>query len=164
MADRESEEWAEKSKRIEVERMQAARALMEEKPERTNLAFLNPSNTKTKGWSRDPNVILASIERMGNRSLVFAICGVVLSILGRVGGMVASLNNLGLAGVAIDSLPSLIGFLGMGIGVIMAIIVISCEIIYKIKLGRKITAVMWTSIATIIVVGLYFVLSFVIVM
>ena len=72
----------------------------------------------------------------------------------------ASLNNLGLAGVAIDSLPSLIGFLGMGIGVIMAILVISCEIIYKIKLGRKITAVMWTSIATIVVVGLYVILSF----
>ena len=76
-ADAETEkEWA-KSKRIDEERMKAARALSDEKPDKVNLAFLGPNMTKVKGWSSNPNVILASIERMGNRSMALALGGIV---------------------------------------------------------------------------------------
>ena len=62
MADTETEEWAKKSKRIEAERMKAIRDLDENKADRANLGFLDANPTKVKGWSNDPNVILASAE------------------------------------------------------------------------------------------------------
>ncbi len=42
MADQETQAEWEKSKRIEAERMKAARAIAEEKPDKAYLAFLDP--------------------------------------------------------------------------------------------------------------------------
>lgn len=71
MADSDTEKWALKSKQIEAERMKAAEDLANQKPDKSNLAFLGPKATKVKGWSKDPDVISADAERMGNRALIF---------------------------------------------------------------------------------------------
>ena len=51
--------------------MKAAQDLEERKPDNSGLAFLDPKQTKVKGWSKDPDVVIADIERMGDRALIF---------------------------------------------------------------------------------------------
>lgn len=82
MVDKETElEW-EKSKRIEAERMKAARALNEEDKEaRVNSAFLEPENRKIHGFSRDENRILRSVEKMSEFSLGFVILGIITNTI-----------------------------------------------------------------------------------
>lgn len=159
MADKETEKEWEKSKRIDAERIKAARALSNEKQDKTNLAFLDPNMTKVKGWSSDPNVILASIERMGNRSMALALGGVVLSVIGYVGGMVTSSFRLGMAGVIISALPSGAGMILVGLAILMSLIVIGTEITYKIKSGRKFSSSFWTAVGTLVIVALYILIS-----
>lgn len=155
MADSETEQEWEKSKRIEAERMKAARALADSKPEKSGLEFLDPKKTKVKGWSNDTDVILASIERMGNRALILAVGGIVLSIIGAAGGTVSSINNLGLAGAIISDLPSMLGMLMIGIGILMALITIGVEVYYKLKAVRKLDSSFWTAVGAMVVVGVY---------
>lgn len=159
MADKETEKEWEKSKRIDAERMKAARALLNEKPDKVNLAFLDPNVTKVKGWSNDPNVIFASIERMGNRSMALAIGGIVLPVIGYVGGMVTSSFKLGMAGVIISALPSGAGMILVGLAILMSLIVIGTEIAYKIKNGRKFSSSFWTAVGTLVIVALYILIS-----
>ena len=64
MVDSEVEREWEKSKRIEAERMKAVRDLEERKPDGSGLALLDPKQTKVKGWSKDPDVVIADIERI----------------------------------------------------------------------------------------------------
>lgn len=155
MADEDSIKWAEKSKQIEAEKMKAARALVSEKQDKTNLAFLDPKTTKVKGWSNDFDVVMASAERIGNRSLLFAVGGIVLDIIGMVGGMVTSAFQLGVAGAIIAGLPSGIGYFCIGIGVLMAMVTVGCEIVFKVKKGKKFTSVIWSAVATIGVITVY---------
>ena len=155
MADVETEQEWEKSKRIEAERMKAAQALAESKPEKAGLEFLGPKKTKVKGWSNDPDVMIASAERMGNRALIFAIGGIVLSVIGYAGGMVGSGFNLGLAGAIISALPSGIGMLLMGIGVLMALVTMGVEVYHKIKAKRKLDSAFWTAVGAVGVVVVY---------
>ena len=151
MADSETEDWANKSRQIEAERMKAAKALEEEKPDKSGLAFLDPKATKVKGWSNDPDVIIANAERMGNRALIFAVCGAVLDIIGMVGSMVTSANDLGMGGLIISGLPSGIGMLGIGLAFLLAVITVGVEVFYKLKKGRKVTSATWSAGAAIAV-------------
>lgn len=161
MADEQTQvEW-EKSKRIEAERMKAARALADETPDKSNLAFLDPKATKVKGWSADSDVILADGEKVGNRSLIFAIAGIVLSVIGSMGSIVSTTFNLGLAGVILD-IPRWIGVVLMAIAVLMAIVSIVCEVYFKAKRKRKFSIAFWTSLCVVILVVLYFVVQWVV--
>lgn len=155
--DPEVEQEQEKAKRIETERMKAVRDLEKSEPDKANLAYLDPKRTKVKGWSKDPDVLAADIERMGNRALIVVISGVILSFIGFVGGMVTESNHLGAGGVIISALPNLGGVLLMGVGILIAIITIGVEIYLKLKKGRKLDSSFWTSVIAIIAVGLYFV-------
>ena len=77
MADRETELVWEKSKRIEAERTKAVKALEEGDRElRVNSAFLDPENTKIKGYSRDESRIIRSIEKASGLSIGFVILGI----------------------------------------------------------------------------------------
>lgn len=162
MADEQTEaEWA-KSKRIEAERMKAVRALAEEKPDRANMAFLEPKSSKVKGWSNDPDVILADGEKMGNLALIFAISGLVLSIIGAMGGIVSMTFNLGLAG-AILSIPSALSMICTGVAVLMALVAIVCEIYLKVKKGRKFSVAFWSSICAIVLIIVFYILRWLII-
>ena len=141
MADSDTEKWALKSKQIEAERMKAAEDLMNQKPDKSNLAFLDSKATKVKGWSKDPDVIRADAERMGDRALIFAIAGVTLSLIGYVGGMVTSSFKLGLGGAIISGLPSGIGYICPAIAVLLGLIAMSQELCLRIKRGTKLTSV-----------------------
>lgn len=155
MADTDMEKWALKSKQIEAERMKAAEDLVNQKPDKSNLAFLDPKATKVKGWSKDPDVIRADAERMGNRALIFAIAGVVLSFIGYVGGMVASSFKLGLGGAIVSGLPSGIGYICLAIAVLLGLIVMGQELYSRIKRGVKLTSVFWTGFSAALVVVVY---------
>lgn len=155
MADGDTEKWALKSKQIEAERMKAARDLAGQKPDKANLAFLDPKSTKVKGWSKDPDVIKADIERMGNRALIFAVAGAALSLIGYVGGIVTSSFKLGLGGVMISGLPSGIGYLCLGIAVLLGLIVMGVELYQKIRKGAKLTSAFWTGFSAMLVVVAY---------
>lgn len=156
MADQESLRWAEKSKQIEAEKQKAAKALADAKPDKSNLAFLDTPSTKVKGWSNDYNVILAHIEKIGNTSVILAVCGVLLNIIGYVGSLVSATSNLGLAGVIISGIPSGIGLICTGLAIIMAIITAIFKIIDKVKNGRKIDSTFWSAISAVVVVIAYF--------
>ncbi len=153
MDEETKKEW-EKSKRIEAERMKAARELEKTAEDKTNLAFLDPNATKVKGWSNDPDVILSNEERMGNRAIILAFCGVVLDLIGSVGEIVSSTFNLGLGGV-IFVIPTIVGLFCIGLAALMAIVAIGCEIYFKAKRGRKFNIAFWSSIWAIIIVILY---------
>lgn len=155
MADSDTEKWALKSKQIEAERTKAARDLASQKPDKANLAFLDPKTTKVKGWSKDPDVIRADAERMGNRALIFAIAGVTLSLIGYAGGIVTSSSRLGVGGVIISGLPSGIGYTCLGIAILLGLIVMSIELYYKIKKDTKLTSTFWTGFSVIIVTVLF---------
>lgn len=156
MADKETEaEWAQMRK-VETERQKARKAvqLEQEKHGKVNLAYLDPAATKIKGWSSNPNVILANASRMADKSFILMLGGVLLSILGTAGNMVASVFNLGLAGVVL-AIPGAVGGLCMGAAGLMAAAVIGCEIYFKAKNGRSFSVAFPTSLGTIVVGVLY---------
>ena len=157
MADSVTEKWASKSKQIEAERMKAAKDLANQKPDKSNLAFLNPKATKVRGWSKDLDVIKTDVERMSNRALIFAIAGVTLSLIGYVGGLVTLSSNLGIGGVIVSGLPSGIGYICLAIAVLLGLIVMSWESYQKIKRGVKLTSAFWTGFSAIIVAFLFFI-------
>ena len=160
MADSDTEKWALQSKRIEAERMKAVQDLVNQKSDKSNLAFLDPKATKVKGWSKDPDVIRADTERMGNRALMFAIAGVTLSLIGYVGGMVTSSFKLELGGVIISGLPSGIGYICLAIAVLLGLIVMGQELYLKIKRGAKLTSVFWTGLGATLTVLVYLIVQF----
>ena len=162
MADQETEAEWEKSKRIEAERMKAARALAEERPDKANLAFLDPKATKVKGWSNDPDVILADGEKMGNRALIFAVAGVILSFISSMGSIVSSTFDLGMAGVILE-IPGWVGLILMALAVLMAIAAISCEAYLKVRKKRKLSSAFWSSLGAIGFIIVYFVVRWMII-
>ena len=156
MADKETEaEWA-RMRKVEAEREKAKKAvqLEQEKQGKVNLAYLDPAATKTKGWSSNPNVILANAGRMADRSLILMLGGVVLAIFGALGGIVTEVFKLGLAGIVL-AIPGAVGGLCMGVAGLMAAVVIGCEVYFKIKKGRRISAAFSTALGTIAVGVLY---------
>lgn len=155
MADRETElEWA-RLKRIEAERMKAVQAIEKEKPSKANLAFLDTSTIK-RGWSRDKNAIIQSAEKMGDRSILLAICGVALSFIGMAGGIVTAMDSLGLAGVIISGIPSTLGLICRGLALLMAAITVWGGIYAKKKLGQKAYTAMPSAIGAIIIIVIYY--------
>ena len=155
MVDSETEEWAEKSKRIEAEKMKAAWALAEEKSDKSYLAYLDPKTTKVKGWTTDSDVILASIERLGNRSIVLAISGIILSIIGQAGSIVSETFNLGLGSMVISGIPGGVSLFCTGLAIIMAVVVMGSEIFYKVKQGRKFSSAFLTAVVSVFLIVLY---------
>lgn len=163
MADAETEKEWEESKRIEAERMKAARAIVNEKADKSSLAFLDPI-TVSKRYTSDDNAILKSAEKIGNRSIVLAISGAVLNIIGTTGGMVSMANKLGAAGALISGLPSIVGLLGMGLAIIMALVTIGSEVFYKVKKGRAFSAGMWSAVSAVAVIAVYHVIRLLLIM
>ena len=159
MVDKKTEaEWV-KSKRIEAEKLKADKALADEQPSKANLAYLDPKRTKVKGFSKDKDVILASLERYGNRSFLFAILAVVFEIMGIAGEMVTRVGNLGSAGVMIAGVPSGLAMVLLGLAGISVIVAISGEIYFKAKTGRKFGSAFWSAVFAVPVIGVYFLIQ-----
>lgn len=155
MADAETEaEWA-KLRRVEEEKQKAARAIENEKNDKTNLVYLDPKSTKAKGFSRDRDVVMRAVEKFTNYSIIFVVFGVVLSIIGRVGGMVSDANHLGMGAMVISGLPGMLGMVCLAAAVISAIIGIISSFWTKTKYGAKTNYTLRASIITLIIFGVF---------
>ena len=148
------EEWASRSKQIEAERQKAIKALEEEKPSQANLAFLDPKTTKVKGWSKDPDVVAANFERMGNRALIFALGGVGLDLTGYLG----SKASTGPEGIIL-ALPSYLSYACLGLAVLMGLVVIGVKLEQLIRRKKKLDLPFWTGLSAVLVVIIYVVVK-----
>ncbi len=156
MADKETEaEWA-RMRQVEAERQKAAKAVREEdaKQGKVNLAFLAPTGTKTKGWSSNPDVVLADAEKMANRSLILALCGILLIVIGDMGNMVSQAFELGLAGLVL-AIPGTVGALCAGVATLIAVIVMGYELYAKLKRGRSIDHAFFTALGAVLALVIY---------
>ena len=156
MVDKTVENEWEKSKRIEAEKLKAAKALAEEQPSKANLAYLDPKHTKVKGFSKDKDVILASLERYADRSFIFATAAVLFEAIGKIGALVTMTNHLGSAGVMISGIPDGIGMLLLGLAAISVVVAICGEVYFKIKLKRKFGSAFWSAVFALPLIGAYF--------
>lgn len=148
MADTDTEKWALESKQIEAERQKAIQALENEKTSKANLAYLDPKSTKVKGWSKDPDVISADSERMGNRALILALGGVFLGIIGYFGG-----DNF------FSGLPSGLSSICLGVAVVLGLVVTGMELYWGIRQKKKLTLSFWTGLSTILIVVIFFIVK-----
>lgn len=163
MADKETEaEWA-KLRRIDAEKKKAAKALEEEKPDKTNLAFLEPKATKVKGFSNDKDVLLASLERYADRSFVFALVAVVLELIGWAGEMLSSVARFGEAAAIISGIPSALSFAAVALAAVTATVAIVGELYFKFKYNQKLGSPFWSAIFALPTIAIYFFLQWLIV-
>lgn len=156
MVDKTVENEWEKSKRIEAEKLKAAKALAEEQPSKANLAYLDPKHTKVKGFSQDKDVILASLERYADKSFLFALAAVVFELIGWGGATISSIARFGAGALIISGIPSAIGTILVGLSVISVVIAISGEVYFKIVMKHKFGSPFWSAIFALPVLGLYF--------
>ena len=164
MVDAETNQEWEKSRRIEEERMKAMRDLNVRSANgkaSVGAAFLDPSLTHKKGYRRDPDAIMMSTEKFANASVVLAVAGVILSIIGMAGGAVSQMNELGAGGAIISGLPSGLGIFCLGVAVICAFIGLISSFAFRKKISNKSSSAIWTSVIALVIVGIYFMIKMV---
>ena len=155
MADAETEaEWA-KLRRIAKEKEKAARALGNTESDKANLVYLDPKSIKAKGFSRDRDVILRAVEKFANVSIIFVASGVVLSLIGRTGGIVSMTSGAGAGAMVISGLPSGLGMACLAMSVVTAAVGIISSVWAKIKYGTKTKYTLVSSVITLIIFGVF---------
>lgn len=124
-----------------------------------NLAYLNPKDFKKKarGFSKDPDAIIASAEKWSEKSVIFAAVGLALCIIGRMGGLLSEIGRFGLGGVIISDIPSSIGMVLMAVAGFLAIATLVLTLIYAGKSKKKIISIIIADVFTIaiLVVGYF---------
>lgn len=155
MADAETEAEWERSKQIEKERMKAAKALAEEKPDSVNLAFLDPETTKSKGFSRGREAILMSIEKLGN----FSVAGILGGIFIRLVMWAIRGFMLNSAGQIIHGVFDGIGLITMSAGFLVGIFILFAALWFYFKYGYKPKTFVWTVVWTLVIGVLYIIIS-----
>lgn len=150
MDEETRKEW-EKSKRIETERMKAAKALEEDKSSQINSAFLDVETSNLKGYSRDADSLIRSIEKVSGFSLGFAIFGIVLRFFAP---MVPDPSGV------IAKVASYIGTTMLGISIILAAGSLMGVFLINRKTKFDFKNVAVTAVIALIIVLIYIVLSF----
>ena len=136
MADAETEaEWA-KLRRIAEEKKKAAKALENTKQDKVALSYL-------KGFSRDRESVMMSVEKFANAGIVFVIAGAILKLISRA--MTGTI-----AGV-VDG----VGMIGLVVGVIAAVTGIISSLYAKIKFKTKMNYTIVVSVIALVVFGIY---------
>lgn len=155
MADQETEaRWA-KLRRIEEEKAKAARDLVERGENKANLAYM--PITKPRGFSRDPNVIMQSAERMANISIVFCSLGVIFGIFNWIFSVIATMNNLGASGGAVIAMVfNAINILGIGVAIITGVVALGCTVVFARRTKRKVKPIIITASASLILIVIYY--------
>ncbi|MBQ3476207.1 hypothetical protein IJH26_01705 [Candidatus Saccharibacteria bacterium] len=155
MDEKTKSEW-EKSKRIEEERMKAARNLANHAESKANQAFLAPE--KARGFSRDPNVVMASAERMASISIIFTLLGIIFSIFSQIFAIVAEANKLGLAGSGVSMVLGAVQSIGIGVGALTGVIALVCTMIFGRKTHLNVKHIIITAgISVGLIIGFYIV-------
>ncbi len=154
MADKETEnEWV-KSKRIEAEKEKARQAMNGVKPDALSLAYLGPNRGKVKGWSSDSRLIMAKAEKLSTWSVILAPVGIVLMIIADLGGIVSTVNKLGLAGMILE-IPGWVGEICLILAVFFGVIGATVAIYYKLKNKQEMGVAGWSGIIGILMVAIY---------
>lgn len=155
MADQETEaRWA-KLRRIEAEKTKAARDLEERGENKANLAYL--PIMKPRGFSRDPNAIMQSAERMANISAISCLLGVVFGIFENVFAMVMSANPYSsMGGGAIAIIFSAVNALGIGVAAITSVVALICTVIFARRTKRKVKPIIITASTSLVLVAIYY--------
>ena len=155
MADAETEaEWA-KLRRIAKEKEKAAKALEKTESDKVAISYLDPKPAKTTGFSKNRETVIRAVEKFANASIIFVIFGITLSFIGRAGGMVAGVNDLGAGGVIISGLPYAISMACLLIAVVSATVGIISSIYVKKKYGTKMGYTLRVSIITLLIFGVF---------
>ncbi|MBR0242760.1 hypothetical protein IJQ51_02320 [Candidatus Saccharibacteria bacterium] len=155
MADQETEaRWA-KLRRIEAEKTKAARDLEERGENKANLAYL--PITKPRGFSRDPNAIMQSAERMANISVIFCLLGVVFGVFENIFAMVMSANPYSsMGGGAIAIIFSAVNALGIGVAAITSVVALICTVVFARRTKRKVKPIIITASTSLILIVFYY--------
>ena len=155
MADAETEaEWA-KLRRIAKEKEKAAKALEKTESDKTALAYLDPKPAKTKGFSRNLETVMRAVEKFANYSIIFVFFGITLSFIGRSGGIVSGVNDLGAGGAIISGLPMALGTACLVVAVVSATVGIISSIYVKKKYKTKMDYTLRVSAITLAIFGIF---------
>lgn len=149
-------EW-EKSKRIEKERMKAARELAFHEESKANQAFLTPE--KAHGFSRDPNTIMRNAERMANISIVFALLGIVFGFFMKIFVIVSFANKLGMAGSGISMMLGIVHGVGIGVAALTGLVALICAVFLVRRIGSNLKPMIITAGAALLIVVADYVLG-----
>lgn len=161
MADKETEAEWEKSKRIEAEKMKAARSLAYHEEDKVNQAFLEPA--KVRGFSRDPNVVARSAERLANVSIVSTLLGILFGIFLQLVSIEIEAFKLGLAGGGIAMVFGVINTVGIGMGVSTGAIVLVCGGVTMLKrTARKLKPAIITAAISLTLIIIYYIVQYLI--
>lgn len=148
-------EW-EKSKRIDEERMKAARNLAHHEESKANQAFLTPQ--KAHGFTHNPNVIMKNAERMANVSIVFALLGILFGFFLQLVSIEAEAFKLGLAGGGIAMVFGVIHGIGIGVGALTGIVALVCAVFFAYRNGYKVKSTIITASISLAIIVLYYIL------
>lgn len=149
-------EW-EKSKRIEKERMKAARELAFHEESKANQAFLTPE--KAHGFSRDSNPIMRNAERMANISIVFALLGIVFGFFMKIFVIVSDANKLGMAGSGISMILGIVHGVGIGVAALTGLVALICAVFLVRRIGSNLKSTIITAGAALLIVVADYVLG-----
>ena len=158
--DLKGEEYK-KQERIKEEREKAARAIEEEdkKQARLNLAYLDFSGMpKIKGFSRGPEAMRQSCERLANFSSVMAAAGILIDFLGKI----VDVRGLGTSGAMMIGLIGGLGSVMVIVAIFVAIFAVGSVIATKKKYRIKAKDALKTATMVLVVAGGYEVIWFVI--
>lgn len=154
MADAETEAEWEKSRRIDEERMKAARAINEAKTDVNGLAILGPQQDKPRGWSSDSKLVIEKAEKLGMWAAILAPLGVVLMIIADMGNVVTGARGLGMFG-AMFGIFSGLGLICLAAAVFFGLIGFVTAVYYRVKLGKKLGVAGWSGTGAILIVAVY---------
>lgn len=155
--DEETLKELEKSKRIEKERMKAARELAFHEESKANQAFLTPE--KAHGFSRDPNTIMRNAERMASISIVFALLGIVFGFFMKIFVIVSDANKLGMAGSGISMVLGIVHGVGVGVAALTGLVALICAVFLVRRIGSNLKSTIITAGAALLIVAADYVLG-----
>ena len=155
MADQETEaRWA-KLRRIEEEKAKAARDLEERGENKANLAYLPV--IKPRGFSRDPNIIMQSAERMANISITFCLLGIIFGIFNNIFLVIMQSNpSSAQVGAAIMAVIGAVNMLGIGIAIVTGIVTLGCTAVFARRTKRKVKPIIITASTSLILIVRYY--------
>ena len=154
MDEETKKEW-EKSKRIDEERMKAARNLAHHEEPKANQAFLAPE--KPHGFSRDPNVIIRNAERMANISIVFTLLGILFGFFLQLASIEAEAFKLGLAGGGLAMVFGIVHGIGIGVGVLTGLVSLISILFLMRRISRNLKPAIITASVSLALVTLYYI-------
>ena len=120
-----------------------------------HLSYLPPQ--KPKGFSKDPEVIMASAERLANVSIIFAILGVVFGIFSSFASIETSAFNLGLAGAGLVMVIGTVNTIGIGVAILTGLVSLVSSIIFASKTKRKVKPIIITASVSLAIVVIYYI-------